>query len=136
MIKTIISVVILTLTLTVCNGQTEKEEIEKATNEAIKDWFENPSMDNEVLDPNIMDQFQDSGRMENGLKTGLWIEYSLDSSLRNQTTILVVGDKILPTTFSDDILKKVGEYLKNNKVGTWTTYELIKLHFHSGKERL
>jgi antitoxin component YwqK of YwqJK toxin-antitoxin module len=122
--KQIISLAIIwTLILTSCNGQTEEKEIEKATKEALKEWSENPSINNESLDPTIIEQFQDSGQIESGLKEGVWIEYSLDSSIMGQTTTLGVGDKQVPMTFEVILLKEIGAYYKDKREGIWTTYD-------------
>lgn len=123
MTKTIIFTVTLTLTYIFCQGQSEKAKTEKVTKDAIKEWFENPSIENGVLYPKTIEQFQDTGRLENGQKEGLWIEYSLDSSLIEQTATLVVGDKEIPMTFDGVMQKNTGIYSKGKREGIWTTYE-------------
>jgi len=123
MTKTITLIIVLILTIASCFGQTEEEKIEKVTKEALKEWFKNPTIDNDVLDPKIIEQFEDSGRFENGLKVGLWIEYSLDTSLMGQTSTLVVGDNQLTMTFGPTIEKETGKYLNGKREGTWTKYE-------------
>lgn len=114
----------LTLTITLCFGQTEEEKIEKATKEALKEWFENPTFfESDGLDIKIIEQLRDSGQLINGVKEGPWIEYSVDSSLTDQQTTLVVGDKQLPMTFGPTIEKEIGKYLNGKRQGTWTKYE-------------
>lgn len=124
MTKTITLTIALTLTITSCFSQTEEGRIEKATTEALKEWLEKPSIDNDLLDPKVIEQLNDSGRFENGLKEGLWIEYSLDSSLMGQTTTLVVGDnKQMSMTFEGVLQKETGTYTNGQREGIWTTYE-------------
>lgn len=123
MTKTITLIIALTLTIASCLGQTEEEKIEKATEEALEEWFENPSIDNDVFNPKIIEQFEDSGRFENGLKEGLWIEYSLDTLFMGQASTTVAGNQNLPMTFGPTIEKEVGKYLNGKREGTWTKYE-------------
>jgi len=123
MTKTITLILVLTLTLTSCQSQTEEEKLEKEVVEKLKEWAENPSFSNDILDPKTIEQFQDSGRVEYDLKEGLWIEYSLDTSIMGQTTTVVVGDKQLPMTFSGILKKEIGTYVKGQREGTWTMYE-------------
>ena len=112
----------LNFTITSCQCQSEEEKIEKETIQALKKWFENPSVANDVLNPKIIEQFEDSGRFDNGRKEGLWIEYSVDA-LRH-TSIFIVGDKQMPTTLGPTIYKEKGRYFNGKREGTWTKYVL------------
>ncbi|HYG38313.1 MAG TPA: hypothetical protein VD908_06835 [Cytophagales bacterium] len=108
-----------------CKAQTDedKKRIEQETLIALKKWFDNPSISNDLLDPAVIKQLQDSGRIENGFKEGLWNEYSLDTTLMGQQTELIVGDKKLPMTFSATLQKESGNYLKGKKDGVWIIYK-------------
>ncbi|MCD6069023.1 MAG: hypothetical protein K0S33_3849 [Bacteroidetes bacterium] len=123
--KIIILTLILTSTFSSCYSQTEedKKKIEQETLIALKKWFENPSITNDLLDPAIIKQLQDSGSIENGLKVGYWVHYSLDTSLMGQQTELIVGDKKLPMNFSATLQKETGNYIKGKKNGVWTLYK-------------
>ncbi|WP_375579372.1 toxin-antitoxin system YwqK family antitoxin [Marivirga tractuosa] len=123
MIKTIILTITLTLNISFCFSQTEDEKTEKEAKKALKEWFENPTISDDLLDPNAIDQFEDSGRFENGVKEGLWIEYALDSSMMGETVTIKVGDKDVPMTFGGVLQKEIGEYSNGKKEGIWTTYE-------------
>ncbi|QGY44732.1 hypothetical protein GM418_13960 [Maribellus comscasis] len=112
-------ILIFTLLVFEGNSQTVEEKVE----DALSKWIENPSIDNSQLDLNVLEQFKDSGRFENEIKEGKWIEYELDTSMMGETTTLIVGDKQLPMTHSAKILKKIGSYLKGQKSGSWTTFE-------------
>lgn len=123
--RIILLTLILTLIFSSCHSQTEedKKKIEQETLIALKKWFENPTITNDLLDPAIIKQLQDSGRIENGLKEGYWVHYSLDTSLMGQQTELVVGDKKLPMTFSATLQKETGNYIRGKKDGVWTLYK-------------
>jgi hypothetical protein len=57
------------------------------------------SIDKESYYGHIIRQLQDSGRVENKIKEGKWIEYSLYSSPSNVVqTNLIIGDKKIPTS--------------------------------------
>lgn len=123
--RVILLTLILTSVFTSCHSQTEEDKIkiEQETLIALKKWFENPSISNDLLDPAIIKQLQDSGRIENDLKEGYWVHYSLDTSLMGQQTELVVGDKKLPMTLSATLQKETGNYIKGKKEGVWTLYK-------------
>ncbi|PCH98642.1 MAG: hypothetical protein COB85_01150 [Bacteroidetes bacterium] len=104
-----------------CNSELEKETIEGIVVERLSEWAENPSFSNDILDPKIIEQFQDSGLLENGLKEGLWIEYSLDNSLVRTITV-EVGDKQTPLKLGATLEKQTGTYFKGKRQGAWIMY--------------
>lgn len=108
-----------------CFAQTDedKKKIEQETLIALKKWFDNPSFSNELLDPVVIKQLLDSGRIENGFKEGLWNEYSLDTVMMGQQTEIIVGDKKVPMNFSAILQKERGNYLKGKRDGIWILYK-------------
>jgi antitoxin component YwqK of YwqJK toxin-antitoxin module len=116
-------ILISVLTSSYCQTEEDKKSIEQETLIALKKWFDNPTMNNELLDPAIIKELQDSGRTVNGLKEGLWVEYSLDTLLMGQQTELFVGNKKMPMTFSATLQKETGKYLKGEKDGVWILYK-------------
>ena len=122
---------IITLTLILafffsyCDGQTEgeKDTVKQQTLIALKKWFQNPSLSNNQLDPSIIKSLKDSGRIERSLKEGYWVQYSLDTSLKDQQVEVTVGTKKLPFTFSATLQKETGNYLHGKKNGVWMLYD-------------
>ncbi len=101
----------------------EQQKLEDAAFKALKDWFKNPTLNNELLDPSIIKQLQDSGQYTNGVKEGIWVEYSLDTSLTGIQTTLVVGDKKILTTFGATLQKEKGIYFNGKRDGFWVLYK-------------
>ena len=112
---------IISLSVAVCQTEDEiKEEVENA----LKMWIENPtSLDEENLDPNVLDLFHDSGNYVNGLKEGFWIEFSIDSTEINQTNEIKFGDKIISANSTPDLKKEEGLYINGKREGVWKVYK-------------
>jgi antitoxin component YwqK of YwqJK toxin-antitoxin module len=110
--------------LTSCDSQTppDKNEIDKAVDKGIKDYFENPKADNEQLDPVVIKQFVDSGQIINGIKEGVWTEYSVDSSSVGKVDTLKVGEKQVLQLGSAAMKKSHGLYTNGKKDGVWSEY--------------
>jgi len=117
--------IIFTLALTNCQSQTDEELLEKEVDEKLTEWAENPHFNNEILDPAILEQFQDSGQFVNEMKDGLWIEYSLDTSLYKlgETVEFRVSDKKGSLNLGAVLNKEVGYYKEGNRNGNWTIYQ-------------
>jgi len=122
--KIILTHFILLLLLTSCDSQTppDENEINKAVDKGIKDYFENPTADNEQLDPNVIKQFADSGQTIKGIKEGVWTEYFVDSSSVGKVDTMQVGKKKLLQTGSASMKKRHGLYRNGKKEGVWTEY--------------
>ena len=88
-----------------CLGQTEEElkkEAERIYNENILNAIQNPSK----LDTQLFEQFQDSGRFENGLKEGIWIEYFIDSSFSEEPLEVYFEGEKMQMDLAPSIKKK------------------------------
>lgn len=118
-------VILMFLSISIYGQKTEKE-IEQEAVKAVQGWFENPSFDNtSQLDLSIMDELQDSGRLENGLREGEWIIYDIDSSQIGNTVDVNVNDEKHIMRLDPSIEKHVGIYRVDKKEGTWIKYESL-----------
>jgi hypothetical protein len=125
MTKTFRLIIILTTSFNLSFAQTEEEKrrMNVAVDTAISEYFKNPAKFQKYLDPKTITQFPDSGRTNNGLKEGKWIEYSLDSLAVTENATLSVGDKTIPIKNSYFLQRDVGTYNKGLRNGAWTQYK-------------
>lgn len=86
------------------------------------EWFYDRNSDHPLLDSATEQSLRDSGRYENGLKVGLWREYSVDSSLMGVQTEVQFGQRKSQMIFSAKFIQSVGSYSGGVKEGTWTDY--------------
>src|SRR2546428_11413353 len=98
MIKFVLPIFFLCFLCSISSGQTDKrnKKLEKETKEGLHEWAQNPTLDTDTLNPQILEELKDSGQLVNNIKEALWIEYSLDSSLVGTQATLNVGEKSLP----------------------------------------
>ena len=125
MTKTLRLIIILTTSINLSFAQTEEEKrrIDSAVDTAISEYLKDPSKFQKYLDPKTISQFPDSGKVDNGLRDGQWIEYSLDSLSVSDNATLNVGDKTIPIKNSYFLQKEIGIYKKGLRNGVWTQYK-------------
>lgn len=124
--KRILILLSLLLTITACYCQTDdekKKNAETAAGKYLDDLSKKDTLQLEVLDKGIIKQFPDSGRIENGMKEGLWVEYSIDSSLMKLNISYKTGDHSTAINGNAILHKSIGNYSKNNKEGIWKLFE-------------
>lgn len=113
----------ITILLISCSDNQKKIEKEKPDYESSLKFLEWPK-DSLNMDSITLNNFKNSGALENSLKEGMWIEYSLDSTLKGKETSVYLGNKIMTFPSQDIILKHTGSYTKGNRNGKWFTYKL------------
>jgi antitoxin component YwqK of YwqJK toxin-antitoxin module len=81
------------------------------------------SMYGQISVSEFMSQFPDSGQYVTGstiIKNGVWVEYSIDSSLSRTTATFANSGRSMVFGFS--FVKKTGSYSNGKKNGLWTAY--------------
>ena len=130
MTRQIIFTIILACFYFSCKSQTEDEiqkfkldvleKLKKDLNESIDS--SNTLTNIEYLDPSIILQYKDSGRLNNGIKVGIWVEYSLDTLSAGEQIELSVGEKKTLINLNILLEKEIGDYLNGKKDGIWIKY--------------
>lgn len=131
MTKTITLLFVLFVFFNSCQAQTEEEKVERAVENALDEFFHSSSPDGEFNKIDLHKHLSDSGKTEDGLKTGKWIEYSVDSSLLDNS-IYTVGNQNRITNFNAIIQKEEGSYLRGKRNGAWIRFHDLadESYFH------
>lgn len=125
MVKHLTLIITVILNISFGFSQSEKEKelelVEKETIKAINQWMENPQpFGNDTIDTRLFEQFQDSGLIVNGMKEGLWKEYTIDSADVGNKINVSVGEEDVTYTQGYTIYKEVGEYRNGLRIGKWS----------------
>lgn len=131
MYRCVIVILIFFGPLSIVSGQSA-DSIYRKKNEqmhAIVQWFHNRNSTHPLLDTATMESLRDSGRYENGFKTGVWKEYTIDSSLMGLQTDVNFGNRSTQLTFSATLIRSVGAYSNGKRNGIWTEYTTDNTQF-------
>lgn len=96
----------------------------KTSAQNIDSLFQEMTLDSviqsESLDLNLFESLKDSGQFVNNMKSGLWIEYSIDSSMLGEEINVNFGNKESKMIFGANFIKAKGHYINGKKSGLWT----------------
>ncbi len=90
---------------------------------ALNSCFSQTSKDVVSKDSGFAEQHADSGRYDNGVKVGHWVEYSYDT-VQTMPVLIVEVDKKRKGELPQNLLlrKETGEYALGLREGRWTFY--------------
>lgn len=119
-----------------CGGEDEKTsdiETSVSTTETVENQekIDSISVDEQITQPGLFQEYHPNGALkmegkhdENGLRTGLWISY-YENGIKWSESYYIKGKKSGHSLsfFPNGAVRYVGEYLDDQKVGTWKFYD-------------